>query len=259
MNHPTVVVTGASRGLGAAIARLLPRLSASVVLNARSESDLDAIAGEIRSAGGRAEVVAGDISQPEICEQLVRTALGRFDRLDAVINNAAILEPVAPVAEADYESWARALAVNVIAPVLLSRAALPALRARQGRILNISSGAAIRPKTAWAAYNASKAALNQITATLAREEPAITALAVDPGIMDTEMQAVIRAQGRDKMIEAEYQRFANLFERGELGSPERPARSVVVLALHAPREWSGEFVGWNEDRVMDLVRLHTSE
>src|SRR5690606_32324786 len=118
---------------------------ASVVLNARSESDLDAIAGEIRSAGGRAEVVAGDISQPEICEQLVRTALGRFDRLDAVINNAAILEPVAPVAEADYESWARALAVNVIAPVLLSRAALPALRARQGRILNISSGAAIRP------------------------------------------------------------------------------------------------------------------
>lgn len=259
MTHFTVVVTGASRGLGAAIARLLPRLGASIVLNARSEAALAVIAREIRSDGGRAEVVAGDLRQPELCEQLVRTALDRFDRLDAVINNAATLEPVAPVAEADPEAWARALAVNVIAPVLLARAALPALRVRQGRILNVSSGAAIRPKTAWAAYNASKAALNQITATLAREEPEITALAIDPGVMDTEMQAVIRAQGQGKMIDVEYQRFANLFEHGELGSPERPARSVAVLALHAPREWSGEFVIWNEDRVTDLVRQHAPE
>lgn len=259
MTHPVVVITGASRGLGAAIARLLPRLGASVVLSARSEADLAAIAREIRSDGGRAEVVVGDIRQPELCEQLVRAALDRFGRLDAVINNAATLEPVAPVAEADPDSWARALAVNVIAPVLLSRAALPALRVRQGCILNVSSGAAIRPKTAWAAYNASKAALNQVTATLAREEPEITALAVDPGVMDTEMQAVIRAQGQGKMIDAEYRRFASLFERSELGSPEQPARSVAVLALHAPREWTGEFVTWNEDRVMDLVRQHAPE
>ena len=259
MTPRTVVITGASRGLGGAIARRLPRLGASVVLNARSEADLVAVAHEIRRDGGRVEVVAGDIRQPELCEQLVRTALDRFGRLDAVINNAATLEPVAPVAEADPDAWARALALNVIAPVLLSRAALPALRVQQGRILNVSSGAAIRPKTAWAAYNASKAALNQITATLAREEPAITALAVDPGIMDTEMQAVIRAQGQGKMSEAEYRRFATLFERGELGSPEWPARSVAVLALHAPREWSGEFVTWNEERAMDLVRQHAPE
>jgi len=256
MAQPIVIVTGASRGLGAAIARLLPQMGARVVLNARSGDELVALAARIRDEGGSAEVVVGDVSVPEICEKLVQTALDRYGRIDALINNAGILEPVARVADADEEDWTRIFAVNVIGPVLLTRAALPSLRSRKGRVINVSSGAAVRPKTAWAAYGASKAALNQVTATLALEEPDVTALAVAPGIIDTEMQALIRSAGKGHMSEADYARFVGHYERGELRPPEVPGRALAVLALHAPHEWSGAFISWDEDRVAALVRQH---
>lgn len=256
MAQPIVIVTGASRGLGAAIARLLPQMGARVVLNARSGDELVAVAGRIRAEGASAEVVVGDVSAPEICEKLVQTALDRYGRIDALVNNAGILEPVARMADADEAAWTRTFAVNVIGPVLLTRAALPSLRSRKGRVINVSSGAAVRPKAAWAAYGASKAALNQVTAALALEEPDVTALAVAPGIIDTEMQALIRSEGKGHMTEADYARFVGHHERGELRPPEVPGRALAVLALYAPHEWSGAFISWDEDRVAALVRQH---
>ena len=259
MSQPIVIVTGASRGLGEATARILAQMGARVVLNARSSDDLVAVAGRIRSAGGTAEVVVGDVSAPGICERLIQTALDRFGRIDALINNAAMLEPIAAIGDAERDNWTRHMAVNVIGPVLLTRAALASLRSRNGRVISVSSGAAAHPKATWAAYGASKSALNHITATLALEEPEITALAVAPGIIDTEMQALIRERGKGTMQEADYQRFVGLHERGELRSPDIPGRALAVLALHAPHEWSGEFVTWDEARVTELVQQHTGK
>ncbi|WP_162909657.1 SDR family NAD(P)-dependent oxidoreductase [Aggregatilinea lenta] len=258
MSQPIVLITGASRGLGEATARALAQMGARVVLNARSSDDLVAVAGRIRSAGGTAEVVVGDVSAPEICERLIQTALDRFGRIDALINNAAMLEPIAAIGDAERDDWTRHMAVNVIGPVLLTRAALASLRSRKGRVINVSSGAAVHPKATWAAYGASKSALNHLTTVLALEEPEITALAVAPGIIDTEMQALIRERGKGTMQEKDYQRFVGLHERGELRSPDEPGRALAVLALHAPHEWSGMFVTWDEDRITELVQQHTA-
>ena len=256
MSSQTVIITGASRGLGAAAARILAELGARVVLNARSEGDLNTVAGSIRAAGGQAIAVAGDISQPAVSHALVETALSQFGGLDAIVNNAGVIEPIAPVAEADADAWQRNLTINVIAPVLLTQAAIPALRERQGRVINVSSGAAIRPKGGWAAYGASKAALNLFNATLALEEPRLTAIALRPGVIDTEMQAVIRREGQGRMSEAEYERFARYHAQGQLNPPELPGRALAVLALYAPPDWNGAFMAWDDERVAALVAQH---
>ncbi|MCI0398529.1 MAG: SDR family NAD(P)-dependent oxidoreductase [Chloroflexi bacterium] len=254
MNHKTVLITGASRGLGAAVARLAAELGASVALNARSAGELAAVAEEIRAAGGRAIAIPGDVSDADNCRFLVKQTIGHFGRLDALVNNAGTVEPIAPLATADPAGWQRNLAVNVLGPMMLVQAALPHLRQSHGRVVNVSSGAAVSPVPGWAAYCAAKGALNQFNRVLAAEEETITAVAVRPGVVDTEMQAVIRHEGAEGMPASAHARFIRYHEAGELLPPEKPGRALAVLALYAPHEWSGEFLSWDEERVQALVR-----
>lgn len=175
--QPTVILTGASRGLGAATAQQLARLGANLVLNARSKHELASVAASINDQGGRAIPVTGDISQAAICDKLVVTGVEAFGVIDGIINNAAVLEPVAGIADSDAEAWQRHININLIGPYLLIRAALPSLRERQGRIINVSSGAANYATAGWSAYSASKAALNRLSEAVAIEEPTVTSLA----------------------------------------------------------------------------------
>jgi NAD(P)-dependent dehydrogenase (short-subunit alcohol dehydrogenase family) len=92
-----------------------------------------------------------------------------------------------------------------------------------------------------------------ITSVLAIEEPAITAVAVRPGVVDTEMQAVIRRDGKTGMPQPDHQRFVQYHETGQLLPPEQPARALITLALHAPPEWSGEFLSWDDEKVRNLA------
>jgi NAD(P)-dependent dehydrogenase (short-subunit alcohol dehydrogenase family) len=232
----TVIVTGASRGLGAATAEIAAELGAYVVLNARSAEALEAIAERIRAAGGRASLVAGDISHPEIGAQLVATATRETGRLDAVINNAGVLGPIGLIADTDPAAWERNLAINLTAPVRLVRQALPELRRTGGRIVNVSSGVADRPVRTWGAYCLAKAGLNQFTRQLAAEEDGLTAIAVRPGVVDTAMQAEIREEGAHAIPREAYERFVRYFEQGDLLPPELPGRALAVLALYAPHE-----------------------
>lgn len=253
MSTRTIIITGASRGLGAAAARIAAGMGANVVLNARSADDLASVAQDIRDAGGQAEVVPGDVSQPEVIRALVERALARFGGLDALVNNAGVIEPVARIADADPEAWQRNWAINVHGPFMLTQAALPSLRERGGRVVSVSSGAAVKPKGGWAAYCASKAALNLFTGVLALEEDAITALAFRPGLVDTAMQTLIRERGAAGMLPDEHARFVNHHRAGDLNPPELAGRALAVLALHAPHEWSGSFVRWDDDAVQALV------
>ena len=251
--QPTVILTGASRGLGAATARQLAQLDANIILNARSEQSLAALAAEINEQGGRALAVAGDVSQPDVCERLVDVAIETFGGIDAIINNAAVLEPVASIADSDAVAWQRHIDINILGPYLLIRAALPSLRERHGRVINVSSGAAIYAIAGWSAYCASKAALNQLSASVAVEEPNVTSLAIRPGKVDTDMQATLRQVGAAGMAQADHQRFVRHYEKGELEPPERPAAALAVLALVAPHDWSGQFINWNDPQVQMLV------
>jgi NAD(P)-dependent dehydrogenase (short-subunit alcohol dehydrogenase family) len=182
---PVALVTGASRGLGRALAFALNDRGWRLVVDGR---DGERLAAAVRALP-RPELVTalpGDVVDPGH-----RTALADAvgPRLDLLVNNASALgpSPLPPLADLTPEEFERVLAVNVVAPLALIGSALPALRRAGGRILNISSDAAVEAYAGWGGYGASKAALDQLTAVLAVEEPELRSYAVDPGDMATDM------------------------------------------------------------------------
>lgn len=255
----SVIVTGASRGIGAELARILAQYGANLVLTARSANDLTLVAGEIERHPGSVRTIDGDITDPALQTRLVQEAIASFGRLDALVNNASIIEPIAPAAEAELAEWERNWAVNVLAPVMLTREALPHLRGSAGRIVHVSSGAAEGGIPGWAAYSASKAALNRFNAVLAKEEPSITTVAYNPSVTDTAMQETIRRLGGSGMPSKAHQRFLDYYERGELRPPEAPALDIAVLALFAPADWSGKYVRFDAEDLIAFVKQHTDD
>lgn len=249
----TMIVTGASRGIGAAIARVAASTGVSLILNARSEAALGDLANSLPSGPDRIVTVCGDVSEDEVCARIVGAALERFGRVDVVVNNAGVLDPIGALDAVPAKDWVRNLIVNVAGPALLCRRAIPFLRESRGRIINISSGAAVKAVRGWSAYCTSKAALNHLNRMLAAEYPQITAVAVSPGMTATEMQVRIRESAEGSMPREEYQRFVDAYRRGELRAPEAVARAVVALALKAPPKLSGEFLTMDDPRVTSLM------
>jgi NAD(P)-dependent dehydrogenase (short-subunit alcohol dehydrogenase family) len=182
------LVTGASRGLGATVARLLARRKFDLVLSARTKPDLDDVAEELRATGVTVLAREGDIAHSLARETLIDGAR-YLGGLDLLINNASELGGLAPLADVDPAQLERLLRVNVVAPLALIRDALPLLAARQGLVVNVSSDAAQGAYPGWGAYGASKAALDLGSRTLARElaPRKVGVIAVDPGDMRTRM------------------------------------------------------------------------
>jgi NAD(P)-dependent dehydrogenase (short-subunit alcohol dehydrogenase family) len=178
---PTAIVTGASRGLGLALARALAGRGWRLVVDAREAAPLET------AAAGLPEVVAlsGDVADPAHRRALVEAA---GERIDLLVNNASLLGPSPQPALADYplDVLETVYRVNVFAPLALVQLALPRL-ADGARIVNVTSDAAVEPYEGWGGYGSSKAALEQLTAILAAEHPALQVYAVDPGDMNTRM------------------------------------------------------------------------
>ncbi|MCK5314395.1 MAG: SDR family NAD(P)-dependent oxidoreductase [Anaerolineales bacterium] len=250
MTKKTLIITGASRGLGAASARFAAQMGANVVLMARSAKEIERIVEEIQSNGGQALAVPGDVGSELYCNKVIAKAVQRFGGLDALVNNASIIEPIEPLTEADPQAWEANWRVNLLGPLMLIKAALPYLRQTKGRVINVSSGAAVKVIRSWGAYSSTKAALNHVNRFLAEEEPDITAIAFRPGVVDTSMQATIRSSS--KMSPQDHALFMNFHTDGELLPPELPGRALARLALYAPHEWSGEFISWDDERIAAL-------
>jgi NAD(P)-dependent dehydrogenase (short-subunit alcohol dehydrogenase family) len=179
--QPTALVTGAGRGLGLALARALLSAGWLVVVDARR-------AGHLAAALPGAVVVPGDVTDPAHRDALA-SAVSGLGRLDSLVNNASDLgpSPLPRLADVPLAAARRVHETNVLAPLALIQTFLPLLRASRGSVLNISSDAAVEPYAGWGAYGASKAALDQLTAVLAVEEPELAVYSVDPGDMRTEM------------------------------------------------------------------------
>ena len=184
---PVAMITGASRGLGLALARALADEGVGLVIDARGGDALDEAAREL---GARTTVVAvrGDVADASHREALIAAA-GRLGGLDVLVNNASILGPSPQPALRDYplDVLDEVLRVNVVAPLALIQAALPMLEASRGRILDITSDAGVEAYEGWGGYGASKAALEQLSAVLAAEHPDLRVYWVDPGDMNTAM------------------------------------------------------------------------
>lgn len=248
----TMIITGASRGIGAALARAAAEHGMNLVLNARSEGPLKTLAASL--GVDAAAVVAGDASQQSTCQQIVDCALDRFGGVDVLVNNAGILPPIGTLDQVSGEEWATNLRVNVMGPVLLSQAAIAPLRRTGGKILNVSSGAAVKAIRGWSAYCTSKAALNHFNRMLAAEFPEVTSIAISPGMTATDMQVMIRDEGQGRMPEQEHARFVEAHDRGELRSVESVASDLLLIARNASKDWSGEFLTLDDPRVRSLAK-----
>ncbi len=252
MSNPVVIVTGASRGLGDEIAQQLAKLGASVVLTARTSIDLLRAEKKIHDAGGMAISIPGDIGIYQNCEKIVADTIRVFGRIDTLVNNEGNIEPIASIADGHIEDWETNFAINVFGPVRLTQVSLPYLRIQHGRIINVTSGAAVTVTWGLGAYSSAKAAMTHFTKVLANEEPEITAIALRPGSVNTSMQEIIREKGKSRMPETIHQKFINIYTQGKLLAPELPGRAIANLALHAPHEWSGEFIQWDDEKVRML-------
>ncbi|MGE3448789.1 MAG: SDR family NAD(P)-dependent oxidoreductase [Microbacteriaceae bacterium] len=184
----TIIVTGASRGIGAVTARRLARGGANLVLAARSEPDLGDVAEEITRDGGRALVVPTDTADLDQLAALVGHAVDEFGGIDVLVNNAGVLPPAHRSVEIDVEEWERVLRLNLTSPWRLANLCHPWMRAAGGGVVvNVTSSAGFYPSVGLAPYNASKAALAMLTKGLALEwaGDGVRVVGVAPGKIDT--------------------------------------------------------------------------
>ncbi len=181
------LITGGSRGLGRALLDQLVATGWQVVIDGRDTRALAAaVAGTVAPA--RVTAIAGDVADPAHRRALA-AAVDGIGQLDLLVNNASTLgpTPLPPLAEAAPDDLHRVFGTNTLAPLALIQALLPVLRRSGGRIINVSSDAAVQAYPGWGLYGSAKAALDQLSAVLAAEEPSLRVYAVDPGDMDTDL------------------------------------------------------------------------
>jgi 3-oxoacyl-[acyl-carrier protein] reductase len=232
------VVTGASKGIGAAIAKALAADGASVVVNyATSKSDADAVAAGINKAGGKAVVAGGNVSKPAEAQGIIDAAVKNFGRLDILVNNAGIYE-FGPIEEVTEENFHRSFNINVLGALLATQAAAKQMTTG-GSIINIGSGVSrITPPNS-AVYTATKAALDAITGVLAKElgPRKIRVNSINPGVVETEgtRSAGIIGSDFEKGLVAQT-------PLGRIGQPSDIASVAVFLASENSAWVTGEII-----------------
>jgi 3-oxoacyl-[acyl-carrier protein] reductase len=231
------LVTGASRGIGRAIAKALAAEGAAVVLGARDAAKLEEAVGEIRSGGGKAESLSLEVTDRASVEAAFESILKAHGRLDHLVNNAGVTRDNLLLRMKD-EDWQQVLSTNLTGTFLCTQAALrPMLKQRSGRIVNITSVVGLAGNAGQANYAASKAGIIGFTKSVAREvaSRSITVNAVAPGFIETDMTAAMTEKAREAVVAA--------VPMGRVGRAEEVAGAVVFLCSDAAAYVTGQVLG----------------
>ncbi|PWR22827.1 SDR family NAD(P)-dependent oxidoreductase [Zavarzinia aquatilis] len=236
MTGKVAVVTGSSRGIGRAIAQELARAGASVVVSSRKAEACDKVRAEIEAQGGTAAVIPCNISSRDECEALIRGTMARFGRIDALVCNAAVNPYFGPIADVPDAAFDKIMASNIKSNLWLCQLARPALTARGGAILIISSIGGLRGSALLGAYCISKAADMQLARNLAVEwgGEGIRTNCIAPGLIRTDFA---RALWENPDIEREVLRNC---PAGRIGEPEDIAGAALFLVSDAGRYTNGQ-------------------
>lgn len=243
----TAMITGASQGLGKAIAQAYVQAGANVMLCARDEAKLAEVQKELQSlckTGQQVEALRADVSKREDIDRLVSTALAAFSQIHILVNNAGIYGPKGPIEEVDWDEWARAIEINLLGSILTARALLPHFRTHHyGKIIQLSGGGATSPLPFISAYAASKAGIVRFMETLAEEVKAdgIDVNSIAPGALNTRLLDEVLEAGPAKVGRTFYERAVK--QKADGGVPlERGAQLSVFLASAASDGITGKLI-----------------
>ena len=229
LSNKTAVITGASRGIGAAVAKKLAQCGANVALLARSESDINTLANDI---GDKALPIVCDVANYADVKHAVTQCVEHFGGLDICVNNAGIIDPIARIENSDPLHWGQVVDINVKGVYHCLHAVHPHLKDRGGVIINLSSGAAANALEGWSHYCATKAAVLSLTKCAHKEwaDQGIRVVGLSPGTVATDMQEVIRDSGINPVSQMDW-------------SAHIPAEDVAQAVAWLTQMESSEFDG----------------
>jgi NAD(P)-dependent dehydrogenase (short-subunit alcohol dehydrogenase family) len=246
MQGRVVAITGASRGIGAAAARVFAQAGARVVLLARSGDEIGQVAAEI---GPQALALRCDVADAASVGEALDQAVRWGGRLDVLINNAGVIDPIARLAEADADDWGRSIDINLKGVFHGMRAAIPVMKAQgSGTILTVSSGAAHNPMEGWGAYCSAKAGAAMLTRIAHLEDGAwgLRAMGLSPGTVATEMQVKIRASGVNPVSQ---------LDPAVHIPADWPARALLWMCSPDADGWLGQEISLRDEGIRARVGL----
>ena len=245
----TVIVTGAGRGIGEAIAHAFAQCGANLVLLARTKHEVDRVSRETSKLGVTSIALAGDVSKRPDVQRMLAVALEKFGRIDVLVNAAGVYGPIGAFVNIDLDRWTAAIETNLMGTVFTTHAVLPHMLARcKGVIINFSGGGAVQPLPRFSAYGTSKAAVVRLTETLAEEvkETGVRINAIAPGAVNTRLLDEVLAAGES----AGTAFYAKALEQKEKGGtpPERAAELAVFLASPLGQGVTGRLISavWDD-------------
>ncbi|RHZ92107.1 SDR family oxidoreductase [Cereibacter sphaeroides] len=245
MQGKVVAITGASRGIGAAAVRVFAAAGARVALLSRSGAEIEALAAE---AGQGAFALTCDVADRASVQTAIDRVVETAGRIDVLINNAGVIEPIARLADADPDAWDRAVDVNLKGVFHGMRAAVPYMRARGGTIITVSSGAAQNALEGWSAYCSSKAGAAMLTRCAHLEEAVhrIRILGLSPGTVATEMQDKIRESGINPV---------SRLDPSVHIPADWPAKALLWMCGPGADKWLGQEISLRDEAIRRAVGL----
>jgi NAD(P)-dependent dehydrogenase (short-subunit alcohol dehydrogenase family) len=249
LSGKAVIITGASRGIGAVAAEAMAAEGAAVLLLARGADGITTLATRLRKGGAQAEAMTCDVAEYSQVAAAVARGREAFGRIDAIVNNAGVIEPIGPLSTVDPRAWSHAADINFKGVFHGMRAVLPDMRSQgAGVIVNVGSGAAHNPLEGWSHYCASKAATAMLTrcAHLENRGRGIRVFSLSPGTVATDMQRKIKASGINPVSQMDFASHA---------PPEDPARALVWLLTEDAAAFAGQEISLRDPEMRARIGL----